>query len=222
MHLNFTIKEIILFQTALFAMFSPFAVIGPYGTLTEGMSRPIKRRVAFRVGLYTAISLLIIAWSGDFILRILGISVAALGAAGGLVLIVSALPMVLTGDSPRKKPAQSDSASGGEDDENPDHDWQSLIVTPLVFPMTMGAGTISLVITQTGLASSILDRTVIGAAVILHGIIVFATYFFADPLTSRLGGQGSSVVTRVGGIILLCLAFIIFTNGLKILLPGLN
>jgi len=215
-------KDLILFQTALFAMFSPFAVIGPYGTLTEGMSRPIKRRVSFRVGLYTAITLLIIAWSGDFILRILGISVAALGAAGGLVLIVSALPMVLTGESPRKKVSPREDEEECVPQEEADEDWKSMIVTPLVFPMTMGAGTISLVITQTGLAVSIMDRGVIGLAVILHGIIVSATYFFADPLTSRLGGQGSSVVTRIGGIILLCLAFIIFTNGLKILLPGLT
>jgi small neutral amino acid transporter SnatA (MarC family) len=37
-----------------------------------------------------------------------------------------------------------------------------------------------------------------------------------------MGGRGSAVVTRIGGIILLSLAFIIFTNGLKALLPGLG
>lgn len=218
MDLTFTIKDILLFQIAMFSMFSPFAVIGPYVVLTDGLERPVKRKIAFRVGLYTAVSLLIIAWSGDFILRILGISVAALGAAGGLVLMVSALPMVVTGESPRKK-IDMNSSDGTESGEP--YNWRSLVVTPLVFPMTMGAGTISLVITQTGLSHTLLDRGTIAGAALIHGLIVFITYLFADPLTSRLGGQGSAVITRVGGIILLCLAFIIFTNGLKILLPGL-
>ncbi|MDR1894808.1 MAG: MarC family protein [Spirochaetales bacterium] len=225
MHLTFTLKEALLFQTALLAMFSPLGVIGPFESIAAGCSREIKRKMAFRVGLYTTCFLLIIAWSGDILLRILGISVAALGAAGGLILMLSSLPMVVTGEVARKKGAPEMSPPEGDEkaqDGTEGQDWERSIVSPLVFPITMGAGTISLMITQTGIAITFLDKLLVSCSAFIHGIVIFVTYTSAEYITRRLGNSGSATVTRIGGIILLCLAFSLFTNGIKVLLPGLG
>ena len=56
----------------------------------------------------------------------------------------------------------------------------------------------------------------------LYLFLVFATYFFSAPVLKKIGTQGNDVITRIGGIILLSLAFMIFTAGLKELLPGLG
>jgi len=122
--------------------------------------------------------------------------------------------MIMKGESPRRK-------VNPDDEGDPDEGWESLVVSPLVFPLTMGAGSISLVVTQAGMVETIADRLALSIVCAIHGLIIFASYIFATPLAGKLGGKGSVVVTRVGGIILLSLAFIIFTNGLKVLLPGL-
>ena len=214
MNLTFSLNELMLFLIALFAVFSPFAVIGPYAVFTEGYSRKTQHKIAFRVAFFSIIVLVVCAWAGEALLRYLGISVAALGAAGGLILILSSLPMIMKGESPRRKVKPEDGA-------DPDEGWETMIVSPLIFPLIVGAGSISLVITQASIAVTILDRIVMTGIVAVHGLVILATCWFAVPLSGRLGGRGSAVITRVGGIILLSLAFIIFTNGLKVLLPGL-
>lgn len=214
MNLSLTLNELLLFQIALFAIFSPFAVIGPYSALTDGFSRKIHFKIARRVGIYSLLILILISWGGEAVLKFLGISIEALGAAGGLVLILTSLPMIMKGESPRKK-------LSSDDETDSDDGWETIVVSPLIFPLTIGAGSISLVITQAGMVESIGDRLAITACLILHGLIIFFSYMLAVPLAGKLGGKGSAVITRVGGIILLSLAFIIFTNGLRVLLPGL-
>ena len=219
MHLSFSLNELVLFQIALAAIFSPFAVIGPFSVLTGGFSRRIQVKIAGRVSFYSAVFLVLTAWGGEVLLKVLGISVEALGAAGGLVLILTALPMIMKGESPRRKiKADEDSSAAGPDQ---DDGWETSVVSPLTFPLTMGAGSISMVVTQASMVENIADRIAMTVVIVIHGFIILATYLLIAPLSRRMGGRGSAVVTRVGGIILLSLAFIIFTNGLKVLLPGL-
>ncbi len=212
MELSFSIRDLALFQVALFAIFSPMACIGPYVTLTGTMSRRIQKKMAFRIALYSAIFLVVTAWAGEALLKAMGISVDALAAGGGLILILTSLPMIMEGRSPRKRV---------KTDDNPDEGWETLVISPLVFPLTMGAGSISMVVTHARMVVSIADRLAMSVVIIIHGIIIFATYFFSSPLSARMHGSSGAVVTRIGGIILISLAFIIFTNGLKGLLPGL-
>ncbi|MCF6334874.1 MAG: MarC family protein [Spirochaetales bacterium] len=214
MEITFTVKELLLYLVSLFSIFSPFAVIGPYTALTQDFSSGVRNRIAFRVGVFTMINLILIAWLGNVILDILGISLASLRCAGGLVLILASLPMIRKGSSPRRKVDHEMVSS--------DEGWQSIIVTPLIFPITMGAGTIALVITQAGQAVTIGDKLALNVIILLHGMLVFSTYFFSGPVLKKIGTQGNDVITRIGGIILLSLAFMIFTDGLKELLPGLG
>ena len=214
MNLTFTLNELLLFQFALFAVFSPFAVIGPYVVMTEAYSSKTKFKVAVRVSIYSTVILILVSWAGEIMLRLLGISVEALGAAGGLVLILSAIPMIMKGESPRKKVN-----TGKEIDQ--DEGWETMVVSPLVFPLSIGPGMFTLAITQARMAASIGDRLAITGCIALNGFVILASYLFSVPLVNRLGNKGSGVITRIGGIILLSLAFIIFTNGLKLLLPGL-
>jgi multiple antibiotic resistance protein len=130
--------------------------------------------------------------------------------------------MIMRGETQRRKVKTADTAASAEGECEGDDEWETMIVSPLVFPLTVGAGSISLVVTQAGMVEGIGDRIAISACLIIHCFVFLATYLFSVPMSSRMGGKGSAVVTRVGGIILLSLAFIIFTNGLKVLLPGLG
>ncbi len=208
-------NELLLFLIGLFAVFSPFACIGPYSVFTESYSKKTQHKIAFKVAFFSAVVLLVTFWVGEALLKYLGISVEALGAAGGLVMILSSLPMIMKGESPRRK-------VNPEDGADPDEGWETMVVSPLIFPLTVGAASISLVITQASVSSCFLDKLALNGVIIVHGLVIFGTYTFSVPMSSKLGGRGTAVITRIGGIILLSMAFIIFTNGLKGLLPGLG
>ncbi|MBN2051378.1 MAG: MarC family protein [Spirochaetales bacterium] len=209
-----SIRQILVFQIALFSMFSPFSVIAPFVNLTMDYSRKIQHRMAFRVALFSMLTLLVTAWVGDVLLKFLGISLEALAAAGGTILAAVSIPMVLKGDSPRKK---VDLDTLDETSE----DWKSIVVTPLVFPLTIGAGSISLVLTQVGHAEGFPDRLIISSVILMHGVVMWLTYYFAGPVSRKIGRQGNAVITRIGGIILLSIAYELLATGLTGLLPGL-
>ena len=212
-----------MFQIALFAILSPFAVIGPFSALTEGYSSRTRSKVAARVGYYSFLILIVVAWAGELVLKFLGISIQSLEAAGGLVLILSSLPMILKGEAPRKKVRSEDEVeiTSSNNYEEIEKGWENNVVSPLVFPLTIGAGSISLVITQVGQVAGIGDRLAVTVCLVIHGLIILATYLLAASLSVKLSEKGTAVVTRVGGIILLCLAFEIFCDGIRQLLPGL-
>jgi len=215
MDISLTFDQILLYQFSLFVMLSPLGVIGPFTAMTGDYSRPIQKKSAFRVSLYCGLTLIFLAWVGEWLLRALGISLDSLNAAGGLILMLTSLPLVLKGTSSRRKVDPDDNVI---DEES----WTDNVVTPLVFPLTVGAGTISLVITMAGQMHTVMDRVILTGILSLHGFIIWLLYFFSGPLSRRIGPQGKMVMNRVGGIVLLSLAFSILTNGLKALLPGLG
>ena len=215
MELTFSLNDIFLFIIALFSMFGPFAVIGPFVALTADYKRSTQKKIAFRVSLLLGIMLILLSLLGNYLLMALGISLASLSAAGGLVLIVSALNMAIKGDSPRRKVK-------ADDIDEDDDDWETITVTPILFPITFGAGTMSLVMTQSAIAVTLLDKLVLCGVFIFNSLGVYLVYFFAGPLSKAIGNRGNAILTRVGGIILLSLAFKIFTRGLLELLPGLG
>lgn len=61
MNLHFTLKELLLYQVALFSIFSPFAVIGPYSALTSDFSSAARNKIAVGIGFYTVLNLIVIA-----------------------------------------------------------------------------------------------------------------------------------------------------------------
>ncbi len=76
--------------------------------------------------------------------------------------------------------------------------------------------------TQVGSVVSIADRLAITLCLVIHGLVILGTYLVSSSVSEKLRGKGTVEITRLGGIILLSLVFEIFTDGLKVLLPGLG
>jgi multiple antibiotic resistance protein len=214
MTISLSMDQILLFQVSLIAMLSPLGIIGPFAALTVIYPRKIQRRMALLVALYCLGLLVMLFWLGEWLLRILGITLEALNASGGLILMLTSLPLVLKGSTARKK---VDPDSLHHDEES----WRDLLVSPLVFPLTTGAGTMSLVITYAGQMETFGDRLVFNGMILVLCLIIWLIYYFSGPLSRRIGPQGNLVMNRVAGIILLSLAFTLMSRGLRGLLPGL-
>ena len=91
-----------MLETALTAFATFFAVIGPIdsavlvASLTPNMSRRERRAVSIKAVSIATIIILLFALVGEPILGRLGVSLAALQTAGGIILFMIALDMTLS------------------------------------------------------------------------------------------------------------------------------
>lgn len=85
--------------TTFFVTLGPIEAAAMFAALTQ--NRPTKQRhsMALRAILVAAGILLTFAVLGDWLLRLLGISLAALQTAGGILLLLIAIDMVFARDS---------------------------------------------------------------------------------------------------------------------------
>ena len=211
--MNFTFREILLHTIGLIALFSPMAAIAPFIDNTARFSRSIQKRISLKVTVYAALFLALGGWLGEYLLRLLGITLAALQASGGFILLLSSIPMVLQGTNSRQNSVQ---------EEHSDEDWKSVVFIPILFPITIGAASLSYMIMLMGQTETFLEYLGIAIIIVLDAIVIFTTYFFAGPIGERIGNTGNNILIRVGGIVVMALGFSILSSGLKILLPGLG
>lgn len=156
--------------------------------------------------------LLVSGWGGQYFLTLLGITLPALTTTGGFILLITSMPMAMQGNVPREK---------GVGFQEPAETWKKILIVPLTFPLSMGAGMISYVIAYFAQAGNNFERGMLTGLLLLGCFLIGLTYIFAGPLTRRLGGQGMDMFVRIGGIILMSLAFMLLARGITELIPGL-
>jgi multiple antibiotic resistance protein len=209
------LRDVILFSTTLVAIVNPISSAVLFAAMSGRFGPRIQRGMANQSAFAVLAVLLVCAWTGRYLLQVLGISVPMLQAAGGLILLLYGLRMV-TVDELKLTPAEQVSA-----EEVPEEHWKTLAVVPLAIPGTVGAGTITTVVVQATSFTSPRDLAIITTVCTLTALIMWLTFRSAGPIARRLGPIGLNVVTRVMGILVAATAFGLLGRGLVGLLPGL-
>lgn len=110
---------------ALFIIVDPIGLVPIFSTLTKDMGKAEKRRT-FRNIVYTGSGLLLIfALAGQQLLLLFGISLPSFMIAGGLLLLLLSIEILLRGERVQKTP--------GED----------VGMVPIAFPLLVGPGAIT-------------------------------------------------------------------------------
>lgn len=189
-----------------------FATIGPIETavLFAGLAvhlNPQERRaVAWRSTAIATVILLFFAVAGEIITKQLGVGVAALQAAGGVILFIIALDLIFVWHmgTPSITASETQEARARED----------IAVFPLATPMLAGPGAMSAAML---LMSSAGDGLWQKAAVIISLLLVMAaTLLFmlaARELHRVLGLTAQKVIQRVFGVLLAGMAMQSLFNG---------
>ena len=89
-----TFERPLLMFSALIALYSPIASVSSYFPVVSRVSRPNQRRLALGVLLYVTIFAQVALWVGEPLLRVLGLTTAALTATGGIALMYAAIPLM--------------------------------------------------------------------------------------------------------------------------------
>jgi len=191
-----------------FATISPIDIAPVFAALTANETPQYKRLMAIRATLIATGILLVFALVGELLLASLGITLAALRTAGGVLLLLIAIDMVFA--------RSSGITSTTEEEELEATLKQDISIFPIATPLIAGPGAMGAAILLMANAEGdlILQAIVIGsllAILLLTGI----TLLLAGKIQHVLGVTGMNVISRVIGVLLAALAVQFIFDGVK-------
>ena len=193
------------------AFISILFLVDPPGTVPAFISltakhTPEKRRKTVLVAsLTTTLTLAGFAAIGNYIFRVLGLTLPAFQIAGGLILFLVALDMIRA-----QRQTQEDPEEMKESEEAAD-----VAVAPLAIPMLAGPAALSTVAVLMAQAQNAGEVSLVFLAIALTGIITYVTLRLAEPIQRRLGTTGIHILGRVLGLVLAGIAVQFVLNGLS-------
>jgi len=196
-----------LFLTQLVTL---WAVLDPVGHLplfigaTTALDGSERRRAAVLAIIFAFGILIFFAIAGQFLLDAMGISLLSFQIAGGIILFLFAVSLVL-GESKHVVEA----VSSGEKVMN-------VAVYPLATPIIAGPGSMLTIVLLTDNNRFSLDQqavTLAALVVVLAGML--ALFLIGNGVARLIGAGGANVLRRTMGLILAALAVNLVLNALK-------
>ncbi len=191
----------------LVVVIDPIGLAPLFASLTRDYPREEARRMAFKGIAIATVILVCFAFAGDALLRYLGISMPAFGIAGGILLFLLAVEMVLARRSGLRAPSRREQAQA-----DIRHD---ISVFPLAIPMIAGPGALTTILLLIGDRGVTLQTLVVLLVLLVVLALTLLMLLVAAQVTHRLGESGASVITRVLGIVLAALAVQYVIDGIR-------
>ena len=200
----------------LFAVANNFPAMGPFLTLSQGVSKAQVRRV-IRVATFSSLLIMLGAYLlGTAVLQFFGIGVSAFQIAGGLLLGASGLSMLNA-----KDPADSHEKTCDITHMDVGQMTSSAIV-PISLPLTTGAGTMSTITVYANSATSMNHRLELFGAILAMALIIGLMFTFAARLTQLLGHVGMTVLIKVMGLFTLAIGIQFIVTGTSTILEQIQ
>ena len=183
----------------VFVLASIFVIVNPlqaslvFVSLTSGLSREMRRGITLRATTIAFIVAVVFAVGGDLILRFFGITVDSLRVAGGILLFLVAMDM-LRGGREHKKVTDAELQDANV--------RENISVFPLATPLITGPGAMTTVVVQMGAATTLVEKALVMAAIVLTFIATYLIFRFSEYIEKVLGVTGIMVFTRIQGLIL--------------------
>ncbi len=193
----------------------PVGVVPFFLALTAGLAPAARRRAAIKSVLTAAVILLVFTFIGQPMLHYLGVTLPAFRIAGGALLFLLAVDMVVAKEGGIRAPTP-------KEEEDASH-RPDVAVFPLAIPLIAGPGAIaSTILLQAQNAGNMAAQAVTVAVMIGVLMLSAISFFLAAPIVSLLGLTGVNVLTRVLGIILAAIAVNNIVEGLRASFPALG
>jgi multiple antibiotic resistance protein len=194
----------------LLVVFNPPGIVPQYLYFTRHVPPEAKTRLALRCVLIATTVLVAFIILGQLLLEALGIGFPAFSIAGGIILLVISLRMILE--------SVSETASGEYKDEVAE--WSSsslkaLAVFPLATPLLAGPGGILVVVLLTdNYKYGIPEQAVTTLMLLVVMVFTYLVLLTADKIRRTLGITGINMMSRVSGLILAALSVETILDGI--------
>jgi multiple antibiotic resistance protein len=178
------ISELIKSVIALFIIVDPLGNIPIFTGLTENMAADNRKKVYNTAVLVGVILLLVFAFTGNVILQLFGLSIWSFEVAGGILLLIIAIRILISGVH--------------ETAESP----ESIGAVPIAIPLLVGPGAITTTIFNLQAYGTIIAIVAVVAVLSLTWIILR----YINGIYKFLGKTGSLVIARVMALLIAAIA----------------
>jgi multiple antibiotic resistance protein len=196
----------------LLAIVDPWGAIPFFLTLAPSQAAKLRRRLAWTSTLTVFITLGVSALFGEQLLAILGIGLNSFRVAGGFLLLLIGISMLLQD----KRFMGRESGKG-----TVKQDLEDFAVVPLGIPLLAGPGAISSMILFTHRHDGFSHTSMLLAVSLAVALVTGLILLLANPIGKLLGRNGLNITIRLMGLILSAAAVQFMANGLLQLFPGL-
>jgi multiple antibiotic resistance protein len=194
----------------LFVVIDPPGCAPIYAGLSAHAGPAQRRSMALRACLIAGVILLLFALFGEQLLGALHVELDSFRIAGGIMLFVIALDMVL-----EKRTKRREERAEKIIHEHPGPEVEDVSVFPMAMPMIAGPGAIASVMLLMSRANGLDQSLVILAALGVVLLLTLVALIAAPPLLRLFGDRFEAVVTRLLGVILAALAAQFVINGVR-------
>ncbi|MDH5648752.1 MAG: MarC family protein [Gammaproteobacteria bacterium] len=190
-----------------FATIGPIDVAAMFAALTISSSVSERRVIAFRGTVIAAVVLSVFALIGELLLAGLGISLAALRTAGGILLLLIGIEMVF---------GRTSGATSTTDAEASEARIRADIsVFPLATPLIAGPGAMGATILLMAHAEgNLVQQAIVYSSLIIVLLVTLGCLLVATQLQRVLGVTGMHVISRIFGVLLSALAVQFIFDGI--------
>lgn len=199
--------DLALFSTTfltLFVIMDPPGTVPIFLALTSTMTAKQRKRAARQAVLVAGGVIASFIFFGQAILDFLGISVPALQASGGLLLLLVAMDL-LTGKAEEPEPSGK----------------VNVALVPLGTPLLAGPGAIvAAMLAIQGSDGSKADWIAILGAIVAVHVSLFLAMRFAGVIHRVLRDGGTILVTRIAGLLLAAIATQLIADAIKAFIQG--
>ena len=184
----------------MFFIMTPFFVLSVFLTLTQDATPKEKKALAIKVTISVIIASLILLFFGKHIFSVFGITLDAFRIGAGALLFLTAVELVK---------GSKDGAKAS------DKDISQLAVVPLAIPVTIGPGTIGILLVM-GASFEDTSSMLMGSLALVWAVLVIGIMLYSSSLIERIiGKQGLLVISKITGLFLAALSAQIVFTGIK-------
>jgi multiple antibiotic resistance protein len=203
-----------MLKTAAVAFTTFFATIGPieaaamFAAMTAGSSVAHRRSMAIRGCLIASGIMLAFALFGELLLAALGISLAALRTAGGILLLLIGIDMVFARASGGRSTTDDETEEGAQKED--------ISVFPLATPLIAGPGAMgAAILLMANAEGHWQEQAVIIGCLLLVLLMTYVALLGASYIQKILGVTGLHVISRIFGVLLSALAVQFIFDGIR-------
>ncbi|HEU4567855.1 MAG TPA: MarC family protein [Marmoricola sp.] len=187
----------------LFVIMDPIGTVPIFLSLTSGRSHATARKAAWQAVLVSFGVIAVFAFFGQAILNYLGISVAALECAGGLLLLLVALEL-LTGNE--TEPVTTSDTN--------------IALVPLGTPLLAGPGAIAATMVFARQVNSLPDFNAVALGFIGVHIVMWLVMRYSLPILKVVREGGVMLITRIAGLLLAAIAVQMVADAVRVFITG--
>ncbi|MFT7003234.1 MAG: multiple antibiotic resistance protein [Sulfurimonas sp.] len=184
----------------MFFIMTPFFVLSVFLTLTDGATNQEIRSLAIRVTISVIIISLVLLFFGKYIFEIFGITLDAFKIGAGSLLFLTAVELV---------------RGNKEGQKLGDRNLSDIAVVPLALPITIGPGTIGILLVM-GAEFRSFPHMLFGSFALICAILLIGLMLFlSSSINKFIGKQGLLIISKITGLFLAALSAQIVFSGIK-------